>query len=925
MAAAVPPLTTFSGHLISGIRRPSSGWTFIRRPCLHLLQIFLSTRLYLHLLISRASWFLDLFGVRPRIAMSIAFNVENLGPIGQIGLDVDNVLTITRLATSAASWFTSSSQTLSLAQTISSNGASLVPASIFNRIRYNNIRQRYGVTWGAARVSGGILKRVRLSNVSTATEGDPGLICLRAIIIALLCFVEEHTIVDILKKVLPSRLFHYEQEDREIEMEGPYLAALKQHIKETVKEELRDDFRSKLLDTIDNQIHRVSNATREELLDVQYMDEWLISGLLDWALTPVATRESSTYYTRSVRVWSLALILSELGFDIQAVRTAIKEPYEDNTADSNAYGYEGIVEVVLVLSSGWPTDSGWKISKEYNPKTKQPPRIIPIRAYPSISYSDYVNRVEVEERQPYDAQMLETAFINTFVESRSVLSTIPIIQRLAHIEQLNPLRLPEEKVFDACLHQYIEQYIRYPGTDDLDIISKVILPPMQRYLTPWRGSIDLDSMIGSKRVEWMTRTICWAVVLSVLSLFVRSTNSNVIEAKLDMEFVYTETDAGEAISELLSQLNDMTETSLGLKHQSSNKWIKFVVQVCLWWLLNSIMSKSSQKMTNINTESCDECFGAQCNGLSVISEFILRPSALISSVYVLHSVRGQLLDIPTSDGFIVASRFSNYMGRYLDIRNLRPFQTKEEVISALSTSGCNSTSPIRLDVEPDWKYDPSHIELNIRTDGILRAQLSISRLIYLDGISPALYYNCGEQQGHIHHYCPGPETISELLTDDMWGRKWYYLPFQEMIRNGQISMKNPDSDRNRSNWITRIHDALTFMLALQCRDHTWTIYVTDCLGAALFYIALYDDRPVVIIIYEESHNRLLELGPEDPRRFHRRATELASFWIHAPSKSAEFPSPCRSRLSVRERRSILKKRMFQWILPPAFRHVLGDF
>ena len=513
--------------------------------------------------------------------MSIAFNVENLGPIGQIGLDVDNVLTITRLATSAASWFTSSSQALSLAQAISSDGASLVPASIFNRIQYKNIREQYGVTWGAARVSGGILKRVRLSNVSTATEGDPGLICLRAIIIALLCFVEEGTIVDILRKVLPRRLFHYEQEDKEIEIKGPYLAALKQHVKETVKEELRDDFRSKLLDTIDSQIHRVSNATREELLNVQYIDKWLITGLLDWAFTPIATRESSIYYTRSVRVWSLALVLSELGFDIQAVRTAIKEPYEDNAADSNAYGYEGIVEVVLVLSSGWPTDSGWKISKEYSPKTKQPPRIIPIRAYPSISYSDYVNRVEPQERQPFDAQTLETAFISTFFNCRSVLSTIPIIQRLAHIEPLNPPTIPEENISNNLLYQYVKQYTRYSGVDRFDVIPKVILPSMQHYLLPWCGSMDSALMIANNRVEWMARTICWATILSVLSLFVRSTDSNVIEAKLDMEFVYTEASGGEAISELLVILSALREHPLGLQDESANEWIKFVVQVCL--------------------------------------------------------------------------------------------------------------------------------------------------------------------------------------------------------------------------------------------------------------------------------------------------------------------------------------------------------
>ena len=404
--------------------------------------------------------------------------------------------------------------------------------------------------------------------------------CLRAIIIALLCFVQEDSIVDILKEILPSRLFHYEQEDKKIKISGHYLVALKQHVRRTVEEELRDDFRSKLLDTIDGQIHRVSNATREELLKCQYVDSNLIAGFLDWALTPISTRKSPIYYTRSLRVWSLALVLAELGFDIEAVRTAMKEPYdEENGANNNACGYGTTAEVELVLSSGWPTDSGLMFSKACSGQTKPPPRIISIRAYPAISYADYVHYIKDEERQPCDAQSLETAFITTFIESRSVFSAMPTIQRLANVKALGLLITHEENVPNELLDQYIKQYIR-SDNDRLAVISKVVLPPMQRYLIPWCGGMDLASMIISDRVEWMARTICWAILLSVLSLFVRSTDSNAIEAQLDMEFVYAETYGVKATTELLSSLSDLDESPLGLNDGTARWWSRFVVQVC---------------------------------------------------------------------------------------------------------------------------------------------------------------------------------------------------------------------------------------------------------------------------------------------------------------------------------------------------------
>ena len=336
------------------------------------------------------------------------------------------------------------------------------------------------------------------------------------------------------------------------------------------------------------------------------------------------------------------------------------------------------------------------------------------------------------------------------------------------------------------------------------------------------------------------------------------------------------------------------------------------------------MPNASKRMTNINTKKCYRCFGAQHNGIGIVSEFFLRPSDLISSVYVLHSVRGQLLDIGTQDGFIVDGGCDWAMKKGIDIRNLRPFQNKDEVINALSTSGCESTSPIRLDIEPDWEGDPSAARLSVRTDGILRALLSISCLIYRsNGRTGPRSYKCKGNQG-IHHYCPGPETISELLLNDVWGRKWYYLPFEKMIRNGQLNMGNPDSDIHGSNWIVRIHDALTLMLALRVGFGTWAIHITDCLGAALFHVALHDAWEVIIIIYEESHNRLLESVPEDPKRFHSHAINIASTLLTAKPGSdpiRDYNHPGRLR---DENKLVLKKRVAQWILPPDFRHALGD-
>ena len=308
-------------------------------------------------------------------------------------------------------------------------------------------------------------------------------------------------------------------------------------------------------------------------------------------------------------------------------------------------------------------------------------------------------------------------------------------------------------------------------------------------------------------------------------------------------------------------------------------------------------------------------FGTQNNGLTVVMDFVLQPSSKLSSMLTFHSRRGQLLDIPTKQGSITERQCRL---QSLNFSELHAIENKAEMISTLLSTWPGSSDPFRIDVEPCWDDDPEQCCLCIRVGGLGRFEMSMTRLF--NGCHQKLvrYLKCDERASEGYHWCPGPKILSDLLFEDLTGKKWHFLPIVEMIRQGQTAIADPDytgrSPRNiHVNWIVNVHDEFTLMILLTCTFPRHlkpdVIYITDCLGTALCEYILYTaSTSVMIVLYQEVHNRLLEPTPQTKQVDEQALQIAASLIVVSEHRTAELLTP----------------QIGTWICPPDLPPALQD-
>lgn len=472
--------------------------------------------------------------------MALSFAVTNLGPLSGIGFGIKDVGTAVYIATNAYGWYNSRARAVSLEQILASSGVSLVTSFNFNKDVYLAIRKDHNITWGIGRSVSNVISRFRLPRASTATEGSDGILCLRSVIIGLLCFVDQQQVPYILIEILPSRLFHYEQQGKEITVNGPYLAALVQYVRSVDTEEGADELRAHILRHVDSQLHRVTCATLADLRDSEKTEVGHMIGLLDWLLTPISKRQTNLYRTRSLRVWCLALVLSDLGFEVEAERTAVTSPPDTPNLTMEDEYYSGEARVVLMLAPGWSTDRGRKLSDNKNDVVNEPifpaGRVISVRSLPSIVFTDHASSA-LKRRSAADAKALEDAFIGTYLFVRHRLSSEKNLRHAARLE--GPVPIDRTKYADLldepCRREDFDGWfnVLYSNIDRLgDVLKPYVLPAFNHYLLPWA------TRETGTRTQFMIDHLQMAFILGTVSLFVRGDETDLDVSGLDLYFVY---------------------------------------------------------------------------------------------------------------------------------------------------------------------------------------------------------------------------------------------------------------------------------------------------------------------------------------------------------------------------------------------------
>ena len=118
--------------------------------------------------------------------MELGFNVKNVGPLANIGLQIITLDQVVQIAIGAYGWYKGRERSQSLATLLATKGATLVSTSTFDKRSYHHYRTDHDNMLGVV-VQKGCSKSIPLPEASTGFTDDPGQACLRALTTGLLC------------------------------------------------------------------------------------------------------------------------------------------------------------------------------------------------------------------------------------------------------------------------------------------------------------------------------------------------------------------------------------------------------------------------------------------------------------------------------------------------------------------------------------------------------------------------------------------------------------------------------------------------------------------------------------------------------------------------------------------------------------------
>lgn len=679
--------------------------------------------------------------VIPDLAMELGFSVA-AGPLSQISVSLFSIELAVQLATGAYGWWKAGERFQSLSTIVSTKGAKISAASTFHLLRYVNKRTD-SLIRGVTRTPSGVFSCVTLPNASTASAGESGLVCLRAVVCALLCFYSVSTTVEILVGALPGTLYTSDQEGGDETIEGPLLSSIRGYVKAAAAEEDNDELRQKLQAEVDLKLSHITGATSSDVFEC---DDFLESdtpnfiGALRWILTPIVKRNPQVYPTRSLKVWALAEIMYQLGFEVSASMRAVssKGDYEAHVEKVNYQtSYQ---EVILVTSSHGPTDlfaSGTKTA----PSSK--PRIGSIRSIPWIAF-----RHLSSSKSHVNTKYLSEVWVFTFNHVSSQLELPETVtcdeSHDIYIEFIKPMRDNMHQTRPNLLPKNSQL------SKKLQWLTFVILEPLKKFLPPnsprdndsiWsRTNIDgqfrglsqdyLDLPDSDDADDWyITRTAAVAAMYALCCkwLHVDDPTADMLDREVAFcpDFIRRGnlqpwTSFGCFNSQIYSDNIPMSDVQwrfcAGMQH---SKWLHLLYMVFSGLSKDVKMASRIVGNTSTSRNTGNRILGFQENGIALIPSILSNPSTDPESWFRYQLHVGQLIDLPLDDdGFVCYSSRLNF-GIPAPSSEIWEYGSIGNVTKLVENSP--SDTIIRLDAEPWWEFDEQTVVFRVRVGGVVKA------------------------------------------------------------------------------------------------------------------------------------------------------------------------------------------------------------
>lgn len=672
--------------------------------------------------------------------MELGFSVA-AGPLSQISVSLFSVELAVQLATGAYGWWKARDRGQSMLGLVESKGCQISTTSTFNLLRYVD-KRKDSLIRGVARNPDGILSCVTLPNASSASAGDHGLVCLRAVVCALMCFYHESTVVDILVGALPGTLYTSDQEEGDETIQGPLISSLRQYVKAAAVEEDSDDLRQKLLDVVDSLLPNVTGATSKDVFEC---DNFLESdvpnfiGALRWILTPLLKRDQRVYPTRSLKVWALALIMAQLGFEVAASMHAVSSK-DDYEAYIENVGYQATYQqVILVTSNHGPTDplnahGGQRLSG-----TIPSPRIGSIRSIPWTVFR-HLQENEGLATPKYLSEVWEFTFQYVF-DLLEPARPGRGIRDLNVVLEFTPAAL--ESFGGESIHtklKHIDKKCKF--WEDLQWLTFVTFHPLKRFATPkgknsiWNEGEILSQFkdIGTEYIrlpdegildDWyITRAIVLATNYAVCCKWLYTDNES--QSPLDTEIAFCPDflrrgnltpwiSLGPFSTKLLPENRPAPGFWAELGHTN---WFQLIAKVFSGVTKDPALEARAGRSRDYRDTSFQSVLGLQRNGIVLLPNLLLYPSGDSQDWFRYHIRVGQLMDLPLEeDGFVCAA---NKPPRTSTFKTWKPEPDRQHT----TIDNLPLEMSIRIDPEPWWESNERTVIFRARSGGVVKAIFS---------------------------------------------------------------------------------------------------------------------------------------------------------------------------------------------------------
>lgn len=676
--------------------------------------------------------------------MELGFSVA-AGLLSQISIPLFSIELAVQLASGTYGWWKAGDRARSLSSLVDAKGAKISAASTFALLRHID-KRKGGLIRGIARTPSGFFSCVTLSNASTASSsGDAGFICLRAVVCALLCFYSVSTTVDILAAALPGTLYTTDQTDGNDSIEGALLSSLRDYVKAAAIEEDNDELRQNLQAEVDSKLPNITGATSADVFE---SDNHLESdapnfiGALRWILTPVVKRDPRVYPTRSLKVWALAEIMSQLGFEVAASMKAVssKEDYEIYV---EKVGYQaGYQEVILVTSNHGPTDPFAYGGGSIQAFSK--PRIGSIRSIPWIAFR-HLKDSKSHATTKYLSEVWEFTF-------NHVYNQLEPAEKISNSEYGNSGCVDFIKTIRENIHQTSPKSLPQNSnlSNSMQWLTFAIFEPLKKFSPPG-SAIDNDSIwsktntVGQIRGlnadyldpphgdgadDWyITRTAVLAAVYALCCrwLYIDDPAADMLDTEVAFcpDFIrrgnlarwtsFPCFDSKIHPKNIPSSFDAQWRFCAEMSHKS---WLHLLYMVFSGTSKDTKMAPRIAYTGSSGISTTRTILGFQENGIALIPHLLADPSADAANWFKYQLHVGQLLDLPLDDdGFVC------HAAKPVNITSSEIWEYGSGGITT-QVENLPSDTVIRLDVEPWWELDERTVVFRARVGGIVKAIFS---------------------------------------------------------------------------------------------------------------------------------------------------------------------------------------------------------